>query len=475
MRSLACKADLTPADLSTPAGISIRGHTTMRWNLRTSLFALLGATWLLPVTAASARDVVIHAGTLIDGVSASARQQVSIVVRGNRILAVQPGFIAPEGADVVDLSRQTVLPGFIDMHDHATDKPDEGAAGRFTRSDAQAGIWAVINARRDIETGFTSVRDVGSEGTAVPVLRAAIEANAAIGPRFWSALEELSPTGGHADPMNGPPTRLIFSDRPYYVVDGAEAMRIAVREHHRRGANVIKLMVSGGVGSVEDDPSLLLMTDEEMRVAVETAHSLGMKVAAHAHGKKAVDQAVRAGVDSIEHGTFADAESYELMRQHGTFLVPTLLVADELLKTATQHPERLPPTVADKARRVLPLMSDNAGRAYRAGVKIAFGTDVSSSSDRNKAEEFELLARAGLRPMDALFAATRNAAELLGASQDVGSIQPGRYADIVAVNGDPLADMKILQSVDFVMKGGEVVKAQGNLVKDLAAHAALAH
>jgi imidazolonepropionase-like amidohydrolase len=199
------------------------------------------------------------------------------------------------------------------------------------------------------------------------------------------------------------------------------------------------------VASIGDDPNALTMTDEEMTAIISTAHELGLKVAAHAHGKKAIDRAVIDGVDSIEHGTYADTESYKLMKEHGTFLTPTLLVADEIYQTALHHPERLPPTVADKALAVTPTMLGNAGRAYRAGVKISFGTDQSASSSRKKAEEFALLVKAGLPPMEAIFTATRNAAQLIGAPQDIGSIQPGRYADIIAVSGNPLSDITELQ------------------------------
>ena len=224
-------------------------------------------------------------------------------------------------------------------------------------------------------------------------------------------------------------------------------------------------MPSGGVASIGDDPNHMTMTDAEMKAAIDTAHELGLKVAAHAHGKQAIDHAILAGVDSIEHGTYSDAESYKLMKEHGTFLVPTLLVADAIYQNAVKHPETLPPTVADKAIAVTPTMIGNAGRAYKAGVKIAFGTDQGASSDRNKAEEFALLVKAGLTPMDAIFTATRNAAELIGTPQDIGSVQAGRYADIVAVDGDPLADITVLQHVEFVMKGGEVLKTGGKLTR----------
>jgi len=429
--------------------------------MRATLLAMTTVVSLIAASGAIARDTVIHAGTLIDGISETPRTRMSILIRDDRIVAVQSGFVTPEGASVIDLSAETVLPGFIDAHDHPTDNPDEGATGRFSRSDAAAGIWATLNARAALSQGFTTLRDLGSDGGAIPVLDEAAAAGRLIAPRYWSALEALSPTGGHSDPMNGLPDRVSFDDRALSVVDGVDAVRVAVREHHRRGARVIKLMVSGGVGSVGDDPATLFMTEAEIRTAVETAHSLGMTVAAHAHGKLAIDTAVRSGVDSIEHGTYADAETYKLMKQHGTVLVPTLLIADDFLKLANEHPERMRPTSADKAKRVLPLMSVNAGRAYAAGVTIVFGTDYTATSGRNKAEEFGLLVKAGLRPIDAIFAATRNAARLLKASDDIGSIQAGRLADIVAVSGDPIRNIAALCDVDFLMKGGKRIALGG--------------
>jgi imidazolonepropionase-like amidohydrolase len=231
-----------------------------------------------------------------------------------------------------------------------------------------------------------------------------------------------------------------------------------VREHKRRGADLIKIMPSGGVLSIGDDPRLQLMTNEEIKAVIDTAHGLGMKVAAHAHGKAAIDNAVRLGIDSIEHGTYADAESYALMVQHGTYLVPTLLVADQVNETARLHPEQLNPSSARKALEVTPLMKGMFAGAYKAGVKIAFGTDTSSGAN---AHEFALMVGAGMTPADAVFTATHNAADLLGVSETAGSIQPGRYADLIAVKRDPLQDITILEHVDWVMKGGVIYKRNG--------------
>jgi imidazolonepropionase-like amidohydrolase len=431
----------------------LRGHRVILLAI-----AALGVT-----PPALATDLVIHAGTLIDAVSTQPAHRVSILVHDQRVTAVEQGFVTPAGATVIDLSTETVLPGLIDCHDHISFETDLRPQTRFFLTEGDAVIRAVLNARREIELGFTTMRDVGSGPLEAPAVIRAIAAGQIVGPRYWTSLEPLGPTGGHTDDANGIRPDIHFVDGDASIVDSPADAVFKVREHKRRGATLIKVMPSGGVASIGDDPNALLMSDEEMKAVVDTAHALGLKVAAHAHGKKAIDHAVLAGVDSIEHGTFADAESYRLMKQHGTFLVPTLLAGDALYEIAVHSPDSLPPGVAAKALAVLPRMMANAQHAHEAGVRIAFGTDQGATSNRNKAEEFVLLVRAGLTPMEAILAATRNAAELIGASQDVGSVQSGRYADLAAVSGDPLADITLLQHVDFVMKGGEVLKSHGEL------------
>lgn len=441
------------------------GKSSKKLRLATGALTALAVLTGPLATPAQAKDLVIHAGRLIDGVASSPRSQVSIVIKDDRIVRVENGFVTPAGAEVIDLSAATVLPGFIESHDHISSSGDRRPLNRFTQTEGDAVIAGVLNARREVELGFTTVRDLGSGPLTSPALIRAIESRKIVGPRLWTALEALGPTGGHSDRANGIRPDITFEGREASIVDSPEQARIKVREHQRRGATVIKIMPSGGVGSIGDDPHHMTMTFEEMKTVIDTAHELGLKVAAHAHGKKAIDTAIRAGVDSIEHGTYADAESYKLMKEHGTFLVPTLLVADAIYQTAVKTPELLPPTVAEKAIAVTPTMIGNAGRAYKAGVKIAFGTDQGATSNRNKAEEFALLVKAGLTPMDAIFTATRNAAELVGNPADIGSVQAGRYADIVAVNGDPLADITELQRVQFVMKGGEVIKRNGEMLR----------
>ncbi|QVM85200.1 metal-dependent hydrolase family protein [Novosphingobium decolorationis] len=430
---------------------------------RTSLLCALPfvALALAPLgQSALARDTVVHAGTLFDG--EATRSNVSIVIADDRIVAVEDGFVTREGADVIDLSGETVLPGFIDTHDHVTMgySGKNPVAERAQKTDIDTALEAVAYARATLLGGFTSIRDVGGETSIVVGLKKAIAAGEIEGPRMWVSGYPLGPTGGHGDPQNGMSPELDFHSEGR-VIDGPIEARKIVRGMHRDGVNLIKIMPSGGVLSIGDDPNHQTMTDDEIKAVVDTAHSLGIKVAAHAHGKTAILHASQLGVDSIEHGSFGDAETDKAMKANGTYLVPTLLVAETVVQIAKTHPETLNPSAAAKALEVGPIVMSNLGRAYKAGVKIAFGTDQSLAPHGTNAKEFALLVRAGMTPRDAIRAATVNAADLLGASDVVGSLTPGHYADLVAVKGDPFADITLLENVDFVMKGGDVVKADG--------------
>lgn len=406
------------------------------------------------------KDYVIHAGTLLDGVAETERRQVSILVRDDRIVTVQTGFVSPPGAEVIDLSGATVLPGFIDCHVHISGKlPSRANAteDRFTHSDIDRAFDGAVFARRMLQQGFTAARDVGG-GDETVSLRDAINAGKVQGPRLYVALEPLGPTAGHADPRNGLDAQLWRSDWDNGRVDSADEARRRVREHKRRGADLIKLMPSGGIASTGDDPRQQLMTNEEMRVAVETAHGLGMKVAAHIYPAAAIENAVLAGVDSVEHGSFATAQTFALMKAHGTYLVPTLSVYEVFYAAARDHPELLTPGTAEKELHNDLLPKQNLALAVRSGVRIAYGTDL---GEGDHAMEFGLLIHNGMSPLQAVFAATRNAADLLGVADRIGSLQAGRYADIVAVAGDPLRDPDLLEHVSFVMKGGVVYRLNG--------------
>lgn len=431
-----------------------------RWQLCRCL--CLGATALVLEPAASwGKDMVVHAAHLIDGISPHPRDNVSILVHDDRIAAVKDGFVDVPGAEVIDFPSGTVLPGLIDAHIHITvsyppDQLHDNAAATALRATAAA--------RQTLLAGVTSIRDVAAEDvTVVVALKRAIQKGLVAGPRMWVSGQALSPTGGHIDPSNSisPDWRREGSWKAGVVDSPEEAVR-AVRWMHQQGADLIKIAPSGGVASVGDNPNLQLMSDDEIRAVVTTAHALGMKVAAHAHGKTAIDTAIRLGVDSIEHGTFADAQSYALMKAHGTYLVGTLVVAHDIYNIARATPDKLPPGVAQKAIEVTPTMDHNVAAAYRAGVKLAMGSDYFGLAPwGTDTRELQYMVEAGVAPMDAILAGTRGGADLIGDSADIGSIEAGHFADIIAVDGDPLQDIKLLQHVQFVMKGGVIYKSDG--------------
>ncbi len=421
----------------------------------------LAAAWIALVAGpATARDVVVHAGSLIDGASATVAHQVSILIHDDRIVSVQPGFQSPAGAEVIDLSGATVMPGFIDVHVHISAKlPSRTNATEdwLTHSDLDRALDAAVFVRQMLQQGFTSARDVGGGDETVAV-RNAIDDGRIDGPRLWVALEPLGPTAGHGDPRNGLDRDLAHPGWSNGIVDTPDEARLRVREHKRRGADLIKIMPSGGIASTGDNPRQQLMTDDEMKTVVDTAHALGLKVAAHIYPAAAIENAVRAGVDSVEHGSFATADTFALMKQHGTYLVPTLTVYDVFYAAARDHPELLTPGTAPKEMANDLLPKKNLPLAIRSGVKIAYGTDI---GEGDHATEFGLFIANGMAPIDAIFAATRNAADLIGASDRIGSIQPGRFADLVAVGGDPLKDPAQFEHVQFVMKGGVVYRQNG--------------
>ena len=434
---------------------------------RTSHRALLLLACLSPAFAmaqdsaqAAATSFVVHCGRLFDANSGRLLGETSIVVRGERIESVQAGAIAtPAGAKVVDLAGQTCLPGLIDSHVHLTDQFSATSySDQFRLNPADYAIRGTVYARRTLLAGFTTVRNLGDGHNESIALRNAIRAGLIDGPRILTAGEAIGSTGGHADGTDGYRADLMGDAGPANgIIDSPEDAWKAIRQHYKDGVDLIKIMPSGGVLDESASADNSQLTEEELRALVAAAKDYGYPVAAHAHGTEAIRRAVLAGVDSIEHGTYMDDADMKLMKQRGTWYVPTIIAGDYTAQKA-RIPGYYPPQVAAKALQVGPRILTTAGKAYRAGVPIAFGTDAGVYPHGENAHEFELMVQAGMPASFALQAATRNASKLLRMDKDIGSVEVGKYADIVAVQGDPLVDISLMKHVDFVMKAGHVYR-----------------
>src|SRR5712691_10845585 len=399
-------------------------------------------------------QTVIRAGKLYDPIAGRMLDRPVIVITGNKIESVSNGKRdSISGATLIDLGDATVLPGFIDVHTHLTFNAGGGGYESLGISTPRAALVGAKNARLTLLAGFTSVRNVGAEGYADVALRDAINAGDVIGPRMQASGPPLGITGGHCD------SNLLAPEFHYSAegaADGVDAVMHKVREVVKYGADVIKFCASGGVFSKGDNPLLEQYSPAEMQALITEAHRLGRKVATHAHSALAIKDAVRAGVDSVEHGIFLDDEGIQLMKEHHTFLIPTSYPLFWFEEHASQM--HFPPWVMEKAAIIIPAAKQNMAKAFRSGVRVALGTDAGVYPHGENGGEFWSMVTLGLTPVQALQAGTINAAELMGWSERVASISKGKLADIVAVRGDPLADVRLLQHVQFVMKDGVVYK-----------------
>ncbi|MEN3336565.1 MAG: hypothetical protein V7647_241 [Acidobacteriota bacterium] len=402
--------------------------------------------------------VAVRAGRLIDGLGGAPVTDAVILIDNDRITAVGRGLAIPAGARVIDLSRSTVLPGFIDAHTHVTSQPANYMEDLFRKSPIDVAVGAHVYARRTLDAGFTTIRDVGAGEFIDVALRNAINAGTVPGPRMQVATLTVGSTGGHGD-ITGFSPYLKFGQFSG-IADGEAEIRKLVRFEVKNGADLIKLLASAGVLSEEESVGAPQFTQEEMNAVVDEARMWGRKVAAHAHGAEAIKRALRAGVASIEHASLIDDEGIRLAKEKGAYLVMDIYNDDYIM--AEYKRLGYPQKILDKEASVGRLQRESFRRAVQAGVKLAFGTDAGVYPHGWNGRQFAKMVEWGMTPMQAIQSATTSGADLLGWSDRVGSIQTGRYADLVAVDGDPLRDITELERVKFVMKGGVVYKGSGN-------------
>jgi imidazolonepropionase-like amidohydrolase len=427
------------------------------------------ACFLVPAAIVFAQDgpspvTVIHCPSLFDSAAGKMLGASTVFISGDKFQKVEPGTESPASATVIELTGATCLPGLIDDHVHLDDQFGKSTYQEQAHINfANLVLRSTLYARRTLMAGFTTVRNVGDTDYDTVALRQEIAAGTVIGPRIFTAGPAISTTGGHADHTNGLSLDLQGDPGPMQsIFNGPDEARKVLRLHYKEGADLIKAMPSGGVMDLGTNGSGPQMTEDEIRAIVETAHDYGMRVAVHAHGAEAIRRSVVAGVDSVEHGTFMDDEDIKLMVQHGTFYCPTVYTGQYVAEQAKKG--AYPATVAAKAIAIGPQIMNTVTRAYKGGVKFAYGTDAGVYPHGQNWEDFVYLVKAGLPPAYTLQMATINAAQLLGHEDEVGTVAPGKYADLVAVPGNPLDDITIMSKVSFVMKAGVVYKRDGHEV-----------
>lgn len=421
----------------------------------------------LPVAAMAAETTVLHCDQVFDAKRGKLTGEMTLVIEDGRIKAMSAGHSDPAGgaARTINLKGMTCLPGLIDSHVHLTGETSPtGYTDQFRWNVADYAIRSTVYARRTLEAGFTTVRNLGDGDNASISLRNAINQGVVPGPRIYTAGSAIGSTGGHADGTDGYRADLQGDPGPKLgIINGPDDAWKAVRQHYKDGADLIKIMPSGGVLDESSSVDNAQMTMQELEAVIAAAHDYGFTVAAHAHGAEAIRRAVTAGVDSIEHGTYMSDADMKLMKQRGTWYVPTIIAGRYVAEKAAV-PGYYPEQIAAKARQVGPVIQKTAGRAFKAGVKMAFGTDAGVYPHGQNAKEFEYMVEAGIPNAYALQAATVNAAALLKQSDNMGSLEAGKFADMIAVKGNPLDDISLMKQVDFVMKGGVVYKEAGRQV-----------
>ena len=410
---------------------------------------------------AQAQKTFLHCGQLIDVEHLKVLKEKTIVVEGNKIVDVVDGYAKAGTNDkTVDLKNSTVMPGLMDMHVHVeTETSPNRYLDGFTQNDADVAYAAMRLAERDLMAGFTSVRDLGGSGVNI-ALRKAIQKGFVVGPRIYTAGKSIATTGGHADPTNNYRKDLMGDPGPKEgVINGPEDAYKAVRQRYKEGSDVIKITASGGVLSMSANGENPQFTEEEVRAIVSAAKDYGFKVAAHCHGVEAMKRAIRGGVSSIEHGTLMDESVFPLMKQYGTYLVPTIIAGRSSADSA-KIPGYYPPMVTKKALEIGPKVQATFAKAYKAGVKIAFGTDAGVYAHGKNWIEFRYMVEAGMPIIESIQAATWNAADLMGTQAILGSIEKNKLADIIAVPGDLTKNIELMGQVQFVMKDGVVYKSK---------------